>query len=394
MKEIVKLYKHHVKNSVLSSTGSSVSRPFLFMQIRCPPEAYDINIEPSKDQVVFLKPRGDELLSLMKCLFDRAYPQKDDNQEEEDQENANQTLSPRASSEVRSDLPGSSLSSTSDVRSDFLGSGLSSVSVESSSELHDIMDFEHRKKAVIAHQRRLGAKLQPGSLRDAAMRSVQPRSSSVSASDSADGLSRQESIIEDYDAKFGGGEQSTLSQSSSNPHRNRYLKALQGLSHSHPESEDLPPVSNAESSESQIARTEAAVERPQFASTNARASPMDQQLNPLRGRLHHTKSSKLPLERIFPHSATFELTLTVDTFKELFNIRKQVQVLSSCDPYITKCTRAHYRDADLSDEKNVSSMIQDRESTLRKLVETKFPAQTEEESELIANLKFEISRSP
>lgn len=96
MKEIAKSYKRHVQKSVLSTTGRSVSRPFLFMQIRCPSQSYDVNIEPAKDEVLFLPDRADELLSLVECIFRRAYP-KANAQEDAAPANSTQPTSPRES---------------------------------------------------------------------------------------------------------------------------------------------------------------------------------------------------------------------------------------------------------------------------------------------------------
>lgn len=72
MKEIVKLYKRYLQAAHESSENSSLSRPFLCLQIKCPPESYDVNVEPAKDEVLFFRPA--DLLSILEKLFKRAYP--------------------------------------------------------------------------------------------------------------------------------------------------------------------------------------------------------------------------------------------------------------------------------------------------------------------------------
>ncbi|OQU93758.1 hypothetical protein CLAIMM_00233 [Cladophialophora immunda] len=71
MREVAKSYKRHLQKTLPSSDSSSVSRPFLLMQIQCPPQSYDVNVEPTKDQVLFAQPS--QLLSLVESLFGRAY---------------------------------------------------------------------------------------------------------------------------------------------------------------------------------------------------------------------------------------------------------------------------------------------------------------------------------
>jgi hypothetical protein len=81
MKEIVKSYKRHVKN-ILPSAGPRIPRPFLYMLIRCPPQSYEVNVEPAKDQILFLDTLSAQLLSLVERLFDRVYPTPDNPEQE------------------------------------------------------------------------------------------------------------------------------------------------------------------------------------------------------------------------------------------------------------------------------------------------------------------------
>ncbi|KAK5026339.1 hypothetical protein LTR13_010121 [Exophiala sideris] len=72
MKEIAKTYKQYLQRILSGPHNTSLSRPFLYMQIRCPPESYDVNIEPAKDEVLFLRPKS--LILLAETLFQEAYP--------------------------------------------------------------------------------------------------------------------------------------------------------------------------------------------------------------------------------------------------------------------------------------------------------------------------------
>lgn len=72
IKEIVKLYKQTLQASHESLESTSIPRPFLCLQIRCPPESYDVNVEPAKDEVLFFRPAG--LLSILEKLFKEVYP--------------------------------------------------------------------------------------------------------------------------------------------------------------------------------------------------------------------------------------------------------------------------------------------------------------------------------
>ncbi|KAI1003094.1 hypothetical protein K3495_g5110 [Podosphaera aphanis] len=52
MKKIVTIFKQILKNSAITST-SKITNPFLRLDIKCPRESYDPNIEPAKDDVIF-----------------------------------------------------------------------------------------------------------------------------------------------------------------------------------------------------------------------------------------------------------------------------------------------------------------------------------------------------
>ncbi|KAK5045166.1 hypothetical protein LTR84_009499 [Exophiala bonariae] len=72
IKELVKLYRQKLQASHESSGNTSISRPFLCLKIKCPPESYDVNVEPAKDEVLFFYPAV--LRSMLEKLFEGVYP--------------------------------------------------------------------------------------------------------------------------------------------------------------------------------------------------------------------------------------------------------------------------------------------------------------------------------
>jgi hypothetical protein len=72
IKDVIKLYRHYVRNctSILHDLPVSFD-PLLVMHISCPRGSYDVNIEPMKDEVMFINP--DSVLSLVKSLFGEYY---------------------------------------------------------------------------------------------------------------------------------------------------------------------------------------------------------------------------------------------------------------------------------------------------------------------------------
>lgn len=72
--EIARVFKSHIRAALSrSETGKSIVDPFLCLQLRCPPGSYDVNIEPSKDDVLFEE--RDFVLSLIQDLFEDHYGQ-------------------------------------------------------------------------------------------------------------------------------------------------------------------------------------------------------------------------------------------------------------------------------------------------------------------------------
>ena len=60
LKQVVALYKSYLKSCLQSSISiashDNIVDPFLCMNIKCPPGSYDPNIEPAKDDVLFMEP--------------------------------------------------------------------------------------------------------------------------------------------------------------------------------------------------------------------------------------------------------------------------------------------------------------------------------------------------
>ncbi|KAF2281216.1 uncharacterized protein EI97DRAFT_389679, partial [Westerdykella ornata] len=70
MKKIAAAFKEHLRKA--NPALASVKDPFCCMNIICPPESYDPNIEPAKDDVLFENP--ELVLSAVEKLLDSFYP--------------------------------------------------------------------------------------------------------------------------------------------------------------------------------------------------------------------------------------------------------------------------------------------------------------------------------
>lgn len=66
MKTLTKSYKQYLRHSIRNEAASSViTKPFLLVRISCPPDTYDVNVEPAKDEVLFYDPE------ILTSLFDK-----------------------------------------------------------------------------------------------------------------------------------------------------------------------------------------------------------------------------------------------------------------------------------------------------------------------------------
>ncbi|KIW87751.1 uncharacterized protein Z519_11725 [Cladophialophora bantiana CBS 173.52] len=261
--------------------------------------------------------------------------------------------------------------------------------LQPNSELDDIMDFEHRKKAAIAHQKRVVGVLNSTSLQEGVGRSRQPESSSAPLPLSGEEELVDGANIEDYGTRFGNSKSRALVPWTSNPHRNRYLKALKDLSHSHSQPEDEIPLETAE--QSNLLNTQipaGALKKPELPTDDPRAYFIRQQRKSRNRKIYRTKSSKLPLERTPPEWMTFNLVLTTNDFKDTKALSRKVQALGFSDAYITH-DRAQHTDFD-----DLHASIDNKYGpVLQKMVKTMFRGKAEDGSELVPeDLKIVTSK--
>ncbi|KAH8692119.1 putative DNA mismatch repair protein [Talaromyces proteolyticus] len=71
LKEIVRLFKSYVRSAARTSGHSTLSDPFLCLQMTCPKGSYDANVEPGKDDVLFAEQQ--EIVALSESLFKQVY---------------------------------------------------------------------------------------------------------------------------------------------------------------------------------------------------------------------------------------------------------------------------------------------------------------------------------
>ncbi|KAJ5719980.1 DNA mismatch repair protein C-terminal [Penicillium malachiteum] len=72
--DIGKLFKSYIRATALrNEVTKSITDPFLCLQLSCPQGSYDVNIEPSKDDVLFEE--RDIVFSLIEALFEEHYGQ-------------------------------------------------------------------------------------------------------------------------------------------------------------------------------------------------------------------------------------------------------------------------------------------------------------------------------
>ncbi|EXJ73960.1 uncharacterized protein A1O5_02254 [Cladophialophora psammophila CBS 110553] len=249
--------------------------------------------------------------------------------------------------------------------------------LQPNSELDDIMDFEYRKKAAIAHQKRVFGLLNSTSPQEGVGRSRQPESSSGPVPLSGGEELVEDANIEDYDARFGNSKSRAAVPSTSNPHRNRYLKALKDLSHSHPQPEGEIPLESAEQSNLSDTQIPAgALKKPELPTDDPRAYFMRQQQKSGNRKIYRTKSSKLPLERTPPELTTFNLVLTTNDFKDTKGLYRKVRKLGFSDSYITH-DQAQYTDFD-----DLHASIDTKYGpVLQKMVKTMFRGKAEDGSD-------------
>lgn len=72
LKKVAELFKDRLKKSGKSFEG--IKDPFLRLEIKCPPEAYDPNVEPAKDDVLFVEPNL--VLQVVESFLAKALPEQ------------------------------------------------------------------------------------------------------------------------------------------------------------------------------------------------------------------------------------------------------------------------------------------------------------------------------
>ncbi|KAJ9628282.1 hypothetical protein H2204_009399 [Knufia peltigerae] len=259
------------------------------------------------------------------------------------------------------------------------------------SELSEIMDFEQRKKAAIAHQRKLAAKYPSTSLREI----LRQRNRGNEAGPELDGTgSVSASDFEDLFADFSPD---SITKSN-NPHRNRYLAAKRGLlSHSHPERDEVSATTTTGSDDGDAEGRSS--EDTCFDLPEQLHPPFEDDVDDPRGylsrqrrrqqagnsKLYRTKSSKLPFETIPPHAMTLKLAIASRFFKDKQTFERYARKLGSVDKYVTFGT-IQSADNDIHE-----AMNDDYTNTLREMVKTKYRFKNSEGKEIVPHLKINLT---
>ncbi|KAL9065412.1 MAG: hypothetical protein Q9161_008268 [Pseudevernia consocians] len=71
LKQIVSSYKSHLRSATANGDNAKIVDPFLCLNIACPPGSYDANVEPAKDDVLFVN--SELLLGLVERWFHSIY---------------------------------------------------------------------------------------------------------------------------------------------------------------------------------------------------------------------------------------------------------------------------------------------------------------------------------
>ncbi|EFW17878.1 DNA mismatch repair protein mutL [Coccidioides posadasii str. Silveira] len=70
-KDLVKIYKSYINRTFGRPSTSAITDPFMYLYLSCPPGIYDVNVDPSKDDVLFADSRS--ILCLAEDLFGKMY---------------------------------------------------------------------------------------------------------------------------------------------------------------------------------------------------------------------------------------------------------------------------------------------------------------------------------
>lgn len=250
-------------------------------------------------------------------------------------------------------------------------------------ELEDILEFEHRKKAAIAQQRRSAAKFPSRSINDILKSRAVERSpvtdchSETSTTPTGDNSS---SVIDDGDfaARFGDVRTASPKPNKSNPHHNRYLAAVKHLSHSHPSSAEASlngSLSSASQDGLSLISPREEISTTPLPESDPRAYLIRQRQRGGSSTLYRTKSSKLPLETIPADMMTLHLVQTVNISRNPQNTPTLVQDLSTHDRYIVD---GRIASAELVD----SSLSRVWQETVRELIKKTYRCQDGEDMKM------------
>ena len=252
-----------------------------------------------------------------------------------------------------------------------------------STELEDIMDFEHRKKAAIAQQRRLAAKFPSKSIGDILRTNRLESSASplhdeeIPASTTKDMVDEDVLEQEDFAAKFSDAGPSTLPKTKASPHHNRYLAAIKHLSHSHTGTKKHS--SNDEAAEHHEDANSTTPHPQDISSTISKDDPRavlarQQHQRNGKSKIYRTKSSsKLPLETIHPDMMTLHLAQKIKFPSSTpYLINRLVQNLANRDRYIIDGT---IETEDFADR----SAAEMWKENIRELIKTKYRSEDGED---------------
>ena len=70
-RKLLAIYKKKFRQSRLSSLGKTIKYPFMQLNIRCEPGSYDVNVEPAKDDAVFVEEPSllSQFDSFISCIY-------------------------------------------------------------------------------------------------------------------------------------------------------------------------------------------------------------------------------------------------------------------------------------------------------------------------------------
>lgn len=252
------------------------------------------------------------------------------------------------------------------------------------SELHDIMDFEHRKRSTVLEHRRRARQSNVRSVSAGGDYVEDQLAFSVPARPEKEGLVP---IGQDasYGSKFGGTEekqseddippQPNSSGYTQNPHSNRFKKALQDLEQRRSKNDIAAPDAEASESDDNDNRFEGNGEhqhdqQPKMSPKDPRAYLIRQlKRKNMQGKgsgLKKVSTAKLPFETIESGLATYTIVQVIDA-REVVSIEQlssQTAELSGIDSYV----RSGHISSDMAEGTISQDTVQDLERRVQRLL--------------------------